>query len=798
MRPRLTVVAGLATLLACIGLHPLYEQGGWFGTAFGAVLVTGAAGVLTRRFRVAAVLCPLAGLVALFLYLTVLFASSRALFGLFPTPSSTAWLGRLVGEGWRDANSYAAPVPMLPAIDMLTGTGIGLVAILVDFLAVRVRRAALAGLPLLAVYSVPAAVREQAVGWLAFLLSAGGYLALLVTDAREQLSGWGRAVFSRHWSPTRRIDEQPDSSPLAATGRRIGVAAVAIAIVLPFALPGIEPRGLLGIGGGGGSDTAQGSGSVTGLDALDPLVSVRRQLVRTGDAKVLEYRTTDSTAPDYLRMYSLDRFDGERWTMGPLRAGKDSRVKGRELPSEPGVGAIPARRVTTNLSIDSRVHGLDVLPAPYPPSKVDIKGDWRVDPASLTVFSTRDSAGGRSYRVDSVRPEPTYQQLVSNAPPPASITGHYLSVPDSVSEDITKLASEVTSGAGTPYDKAVKLQEWFTRPGLFTYSLDAPPPRRDGALRDFLVVSRTGYCEQFASSMALLARIIGIPARVGLGYTSGSQQSDGTWLVRTKDAHAWPELYFTGVGWLRFEPTPGGQGGQGSASIPSYTTPQGLPGSPGSATQNPLPTGGAAAGAESTPGATAIPRHRTDTLADERAASEPAPAQDGSRPPIGWLLAALAAVLLLLTPAVLRRASRARRWARATSDVAVAHAAWDDLRDDAADHRLEWPASETPRSTARRLTETLGLEDTAAEALTRLARAEERARYATEPASATTLRDDAGVVRAAFRAGAGRRVRWRARLFPPSATATLRRAGTRVLDVFEWLDVAIPRRRRQT
>jgi transglutaminase-like putative cysteine protease len=798
MRLRLTIVAGLATLLASVGLYPLYEKGGWFGTGFGAVLVVGAAGAFTRRFRVAAVLCPLIGLVALFLYLTVLFASSRALLGLIPTPSSTARLGRLLGEGWRDANSYAAPVPLLPAIDMLTGAGIGLVAILVDFLAVRVRRAALAGLPLLAVYSVPAAVRQQTVGWLAFLLSAGGYLALLVTDAREQLSGWGRAVFTRHWSPTRQIDERPDSSPLAASGRRIGLAAVAIAIVLPFAVPGIEPRGLLGIGGGGGSDTVKGSGSVTGLDALDPLVSVRRQLVRTGDAEVLDYHTTDSTPPDYLRMYSLDRFDGERWTMGPLRAGKDSRVKGRELPSDPGVDAIPARAVTTNITIDSRVHGLDVLPAPYPPTKVDIKGDWRVDPTSLTVFSSRDSAGGRSYRVDSIRPEPTYQELASGASPPASVTGRYLSVPDSVSDDITKLASDVTSGAASPYEKAVKLQQWFTKPGNFTYSLETPPPRRDGALRDFLFLSRTGYCEQFASSMALLARIIGIPARVGLGYTSGSQQPDGTWVVRTKDAHAWPELYFTGVGWLRFEPTPGGDGGQGSATVPSYTTPQLLPGSPGSSTQNPLTTGGAAAGGEPTPGATTIPRHRTDTLADQRAAPEVAPQQNGSRPPIGWLLAALVVVLLLLTPAALRRVSRARRWARAKSDVAVAHAAWNELRADAADHRLEWPASETPRSTARRLSEALALEDTAAEALTRLARAEERARYAPEAAPATTLRDDAGVVRAAFRAGAGRRVRWRARLFPPSATATMRRAGTRVLDVFEWLDVAIPRRRRHT
>jgi transglutaminase-like putative cysteine protease len=799
MRLRLTIMAGLATLLASVGLYPLFESGGWFFTGVGAIVVAGTAGVLSRRIRVTAWLCAPVGLAALFLYLTVVFAHDHALIGVIPTPSSTARLGRLVGEGWHDANAYAAPVPMLPAIDLLTGTGIGLVAVLVDFLAVRMRRAALAGLPLLAVYSVPAAVRQETVSWLAFLLGAAGYLGLLVVDAREQLAGWGRAVFTRHWSPAR-YDERPDSSPLAAAGRRIGLTAVAVAIVLPFAVPGIEPRGLLGFGGGGGGETEGGSGAIAGVYALNPLVSVRRQLVRGGDAEVLKYRTTDGTAPEYLRMYSLDRFDGETWTTAPLRGDKDSpRIDDKGLPVDPAMGAVPARTVTTSINVNSQVHGLDVLPMPYPPVKVDIKGDWRVDPRSLTVFSSHDSAGGRSYTVTSLRPEPTYQELVTNAPPPATITARDLGVPGSVGDDITELATEATEGAATPYDKAVKLQEYFTQPGRFTYSLDAPPlSRRSGALRDFLFTSHTGYCEQFAASMALLARLLGIPARVGMGYTAGSQAPDGSWVVRTKDAHAWPELYFAGVGWLRFEPTPAGDGGQGSASVPSYTAPLSLPGAPGSTSQDQLPPGTTLPNGDPTAGAGAVPRHRTDPLTDQREAPGVVSDQHGSHLPITWLLVALVVVLLLLTPVSVRRLAWARRWSRAKSDAAVAHAAWDELRADAIDHRLEWPASETPRSTARRLTEALALDETATAALTRLSRAEERARYAPSAEATTTLRNDAQVLHSAFSARAGRWVRWRARLFPPSATATLRRAGGRALDVFEWLDVATLRRRRHT
>ena len=69
---------------------------------------------------------------------------------------------------------------------------------------------------------------------------------------------------------------------------------------------------------------------------------------------------------------------------------------------------------------------------------------------------------------------------------------------------------------------------------------------------------RAGYCVHFASTMAVLARDLGIPARVAVGFTAGEEQKDGSHVVKTHDAHAWPELYFGGVGWVAFEPTPAG------------------------------------------------------------------------------------------------------------------------------------------------------------------------------------------------------------------------------------------------
>ena len=112
-------------------------------------------------------------------------------------------------------------------------------------------------------------------------------------------------------------------------------------------------------------------------------------------------------------------------------------------------------------------------------------------------------------------------------------------------------------GSGTAYDKAERLRNWLR---TFTYSLQAPGDGTDDSSQDVILQflkERKGYCVQFASAMAVMARILGIPARVAVGFLPGHQDPvTGAWTVTLKDAHAWPELYFQGIGWVRFEPTP--------------------------------------------------------------------------------------------------------------------------------------------------------------------------------------------------------------------------------------------------
>ena len=139
-------------------------------------------------------------------------------------------------------------------------------------------------------------------------------------------------------------------------------------------------------------------------------------------------------------------------------------------------------------------------------------------------------------------------------------------------EIISQTAIEVAGAAGTPYDQALALQSYL-RAAPFAYSEDAPVADGfDGSGLDALAVflqEKVGYCVHYASAMAVMARTLGIPSRIAVGFQPGDLQLvDGrsVYTVSSDDLHAWPELYFDGVGWLRFEPTPG------RGSVPDYGT----------------------------------------------------------------------------------------------------------------------------------------------------------------------------------------------------------------------------------
>ena len=139
---------------------------------------------------------------------------------------------------------------------------------------------------------------------------------------------------------------------------------------------------------------------------------------------------------------------------------------------------------------------------------------------------------------------------------PAFITDHYLQLPYTLPGRVRDLAERITEGTVTPLDKALAIQNYLRNEGGFEYSQDieSPPPDADG-VDWFLFETKTGYSDYFGSSMTVMLRSVGVPARMAAGYGPGELDITGRWAVRDRDSHGWTQVYFPGHGWIDFEPT---------------------------------------------------------------------------------------------------------------------------------------------------------------------------------------------------------------------------------------------------
>ncbi|SDI05530.1 transglutaminaseTgpA domain-containing protein [Nonomuraea jiangxiensis] len=793
---RLTFASGAAAFAAAFMLSPLFDGGTWFWTSLGAVLAVVAAGLLSSRLALPAWAAPLLSVAAAWIYLTAAFASDKAWALLVPTKESVAELARLLGVGWDDIQRFAAPVPTTEGITLLTAGGVALIAIAVDVLAARLRRAALAGLPLLALATVPATILSDPISWPAFIVAALGFVGLLIADGRERVGRWGRAVLVRRTTraatPQSGSRTPADTSGLRLSGKRIGFAAIVLAVLVPALLPTMEPVSFFTFGVGG-----SGSGRGNSISIPNPIANLKGQLELPEPREVLTYTNNDDQAR-YLRIYALDAFDGNQFGMTEPKGSPANRTENGPLPPPIGLGRDPKiNNVVTNVHISDQIARLSFLPLPYPARQIQVDGDWRADVDTLMVFSTRDEAAGLEYEVQTSEPAPDADLLDKLDTLQPAVDPRYLDLPRNLPEDIRDLAFRETNDGTTKYQKAVLLQKFFTG-GSFTYDLRTQG-HSNSALRDFLLYDRVGYCEQFAASMAVLARLVGIPSRVAIGYTGGTKVGDH-WTVGTNDSHSWPELYFEGVGWLPFEPTPSGTMGQGSARVPPYSLPRP---EPTGTSATPTPGASSSAADESAdPGARQNPR----ALDREGLIPTGTVPVDESMPLIGKIgIGAGALVLLLLIPAGVRLITRNRRvralgWkvtepadeltARMVSDrvnSSVA-AAWAELDDALYDYGMARQPSETPRALARRLTQQYEFDSDSAAAIAAIASAVERALFARNPGPVGPMSKDLRKVRQALAATVSRGRRLRAVLLPPSTLRRLRGLGERLLDGFDLLE----------
>jgi transglutaminase-like putative cysteine protease len=210
------------------------------------------------------------------------------------------------------------------------------------------------------------------------------------------------------------------------------------------------------------------------------------------------------------------------------------------------------------------------LPVPYPPhSVITPPGTWLSDPG-LMVFSQAPNVPVTTYTVTSYVVNPSRQQLNQAGPPPASLAARNLELPPSYSQNaaLRQIAKQETKGQTTEYAKVNALTWWLSH--TFTYDAAAPGFDTAQGLLDFLTKTREGVCVQYAYALTVLARLVGVPARLVGGFTGGSRTSPGHYVVKTDDEHAWTEVYFSGLGWIQFDATPGG--GDGTAQARPYQT----------------------------------------------------------------------------------------------------------------------------------------------------------------------------------------------------------------------------------
>lgn len=835
VRYRLTVTSTAAVLLVAASLYGLLAGQRWWWAGAGAVAVAAGIGVLTRLRPLPVILCLATGLAGLLGYLDALFAAKSAWLVVVPSRRSIGYLWRLAGQGILDADRYHVPAPATPGLLLLTTAGIGLVAVATDLVAVRLRSPAVAGVPLLALFGIPLAMPAAHGGVgsvVVFCIGAAGYLAMLAADHRCR--GRPSTAARRPPSPATEARTHP-------AGLRAGLGAVAVAVAVPLLTPGLAAAPLL-VGHGGAGTGGPGTGSASGRSAAGgpgllpgPLVGLDDDLHAGSPKAVLTYRTTGPTPP-YLQVYVLGDLTSATWRS---TSGAAEIPLAGSLPPTPGATATDGRTVTTTVTLAPEagaVTGRAALPLPYPTTRLSVSGHWDVDPATLVVTSAQTRLAGLRYTARGQVVNPTARQLADAPPPPASIRRGDLQVPAAF-RSLTPLADRVTRGATSPFGEAVALQRWFTETGGFSYRLNTQEPDSAAALDHFLTGTRSGYCQQFAFAMAVLAREVGIPSRVVVGFTSGKPQGNGTWAVTTADAHAWPELYFAGAGWLRFEPTPSGPAGQGTAYPPAYTTAAAARSTTGGGAAStgggraPLhvasprgnaafgghlvaPTGGGVAG-DATAGsaahgtsktlvavvaatvtglavaALAAPRslrslhrrrrQRRNTMGRTFGAINAAPGI--SRTFTAWRARTpantLAASGTWADPATGDRADPDGAGTGDDHDVRLARAAWCEFVDDLADFRIGVRTGESPRATARRVVERLELAPAAADAVRRIATAEERARYARASVRGDTLPTDVLLARHAVAGSVGRAARWRARLFPASVFASLHPGGGR-------------------
>jgi transglutaminase-like putative cysteine protease len=642
----------------------------------------------------------------------------------------------MVGE---QARVQVSPTPPLTPLILAAVTAMWAAVFSSHALAFRAASPLLALLPPIALIAFADTVLEGLVRpWYGVLFLAAG-LIVVFADSLRRVQGWGPL-----WTGP---GARARLSATAGRGaRQVAAAAVATAALVPILVPGFGSKAVFDI---------SSNGDQVGLN---PLVSIGASLSRR---EPIEVFTVQTERPSYWRLLSLSDFDGTTWHLDTTAIGDPITPESELILTTPQTETIEQ---TFRVVADLQVAGISAVPIGYPPVRVDLVDDsLRYDRVSGAVTTDDGLEEGTEYRVSTLKITPTPSALGTEVLPLAADAARYTALPADLPAEIGTLARQWTVDATTDYERVMAIQDYLTDTEVFRYDEDVP--RRDDSftLLDFLTRERRGFCQQFASAMAVMLRALGIPARVVVGYSTGAWDAETeTTTVTTEQAHSWVEVLFPSYGWLAFEPTPG----RLNPSTLAYTNPT-VPCSavPGGCGETPAPTepdGGIA-----TPsGDGDLPGQLRNVLArDGQAPALPIGSRAGAFPGqidtffvsvdvhrmsarvvLGWVVLGLVALYLLLVPPwrMLRRRARLRRAAREPRHLVLA--TYDVFTERAADLGFARRPGETAGEYRSRLDASGTLGDGH---LARLTTSAERAAYGPgEPGPAQALQagDDADAV----------------------------------------------------
>ena len=703
-------LAGVS-LASAFSLRRVFLDTDWFGPiALQVLLAHGLAAVLRRR---GVALLPSVALVAAAGAVTValLYAGEFTTAGL-PTPSTFDALGAEVSDALAQWGEVKAPTEALDGFLIAVSVAVWTGAILADWSAFRVDAPLESTLPSATLFVLGAVLGADVDRVLLTGVWVAAVLAFLLFRRADRL---GR---TSTWVGERRAHGPP---ALVALGAGLALAAVVVAALVGPRLPGANSEAIVSLRDLG--DDSPGT-RVT----VSPLVDIKSRLV---DQATVEVFTVRSPVRSYWRLTSLDRFDGRIWSSnGSYGKANGDLDDGVPVASEP-----LAFEQAYSISALSQIW----LPAAYEPKAVEVPQDVRYDEVSGTLIVDTEvpTSDGLTYQVASALPQHEPGALGSAAAAvPQEIADRYLPLPDDFPESIRTKAREVVAGATSGYDASLRLQNFFR--DNFTYDLDVGSGHDDRAIELFVLEVQRGYCEQFAGSFAAMARSLGIPARVAVGFTPGiaTPEDPTLYRVRGEHAHAWPEVYLGEYGWVAFEPTPG----RGAPLAEQYT---GVPeqqvssgGNPSTATTavSPPTTGAASASTSS------VPLPSLDEL-DGATAGDAADADDGPSALRRWLtrLAVAAAVLVVVVGLYLALVLALTWWRRQRRRQAAADAAaqvtlaWDESVGAVRRAGVPVRAAQTQSEVATRVGTRL---PTVGDPMRTLARTVERVTYAPEPPDA--------------------------------------------------------------